>query len=375
MKRSKATSARRLTAWIKQGAVVACTLADQQQKLTEHFLELVKTKQSTVVVSQSWSEIHKVNEQVRLGLKTQKLIGEAETTVTALERLDLTDAQKRDKRFYQPDSVLVFNRPVVGFKSRRRGKLHGITDKHLLIEADNRIRPVPFKFLDWIHGLPAKRTSLVQRRPAATQGQQPKPGRTQAGQRRTGHGERNSSRRTHRVEGWPGAGKKLPPVCAWLRGHVLRRAREDGGLRFVFGFGGRRGHERTTMVCHDFARSARRQNLHGGQNPASPERHPCGNRPLALDMTREFRPQAGDDLGARCDLRSQHSTFATQISRTASRNTAPAGRTDNRSPSKQIESVKPAEAVKQAIQKSQTVRRRIEIPPRQTNQPSRSMRI
>ena len=103
-------------------AIVSCTLADQQQKLTEHFLELFKNQQSTVVVSQSWSEIHKVNEQVRLGLKAQKLIGEAETTVTALERQDLTDAQKRDKRFYQPDSVLVFNRPTGRFQIRQRGK-------------------------------------------------------------------------------------------------------------------------------------------------------------------------------------------------------------------------------------------------------------
>ena len=49
----------------KHGAIVSCTLADQQQKLTEHFLELVRDKHETVVVSQSWSEIHKVNEQVR----------------------------------------------------------------------------------------------------------------------------------------------------------------------------------------------------------------------------------------------------------------------------------------------------------------------
>ena len=111
-------------------AIVSCTLADQQQKLTEHFLELFKNQQSTVVVSQSWNEIHKVNEQVRLGLKAQKLIGETETTVTALERQDLTDAQKRDKRFYQPDSVLVFNRPTAGFKSGSTGKLRSITDKH-----------------------------------------------------------------------------------------------------------------------------------------------------------------------------------------------------------------------------------------------------
>jgi len=143
-----------------QGAIIACTLANQQEKLMEHFLELFKNQQSTVVVSQSWNEIHRLNDTIRLGLKAQKLIGEVETTVTALERQDLTDAQKRDKRFYQPDSVLVFSRPTAGFKSGSAGTLRGITDKHLLIEADNRIRPVPFKELDKITVCQPKELSL-----------------------------------------------------------------------------------------------------------------------------------------------------------------------------------------------------------------------
>ena len=134
----------------KHDAIISCTLADQQQKLTKHFLEHFKNQQSTVIVSQSWNEIRKVNERVREGLKAQKLIGEIETKVTALERMDLTDAQKRDKRFYHADAVLVFNRPVVGFKQNSFGKLRGVTDKHLLVESDNCIRPVPFKHLDKI---------------------------------------------------------------------------------------------------------------------------------------------------------------------------------------------------------------------------------
>jgi hypothetical protein len=43
--------------------------------------------------------------------------GEAETMVTALQPVDLTDAQKRDARSYSPDTVLVFNRDVAGFKA------------------------------------------------------------------------------------------------------------------------------------------------------------------------------------------------------------------------------------------------------------------
>jgi hypothetical protein len=54
----------------------------------------------------------------------------------------------------------VFNRPTAGFKSGSAGKLRGITDKHLLIEADNRIRPVPFKELDKITVCQPKELSL-----------------------------------------------------------------------------------------------------------------------------------------------------------------------------------------------------------------------
>jgi hypothetical protein len=99
----------------KQDAIVSCTLANQQQKLIERFLQLVKANHSTVAVSQNWSEIHKVNEQVRDRLKAHGLVGQEETAVTALERLDLMDAQKRDARSYTPDSVVVINGSVSGY--------------------------------------------------------------------------------------------------------------------------------------------------------------------------------------------------------------------------------------------------------------------
>jgi len=40
------------------------------------------------------------------------LLGAADSEVQALERIDLTNAQKRDERFYPPDAVIVFNQKV-----------------------------------------------------------------------------------------------------------------------------------------------------------------------------------------------------------------------------------------------------------------------
>ena len=360
----------------KQGAVVACTLADQQQKLTEHFLELVKTKQSTVVVSQSWSEIHKVNEQVRLGLKAQKLISAAETTVTAQERLDLTDAQKRDKRFYKPDSVLVFNRPVVGFKLGGAGRLHGITDKHLLIEADNRIRPVPFKFLDRITVCQPKELALstgdrLQLKANAQSQNGDKfangelvtvkeihpDGRIALKDGRVLAKNYRQFVRGYAVTSYAAQGKTVDYVL--FSDSAVATATSEQQW-YVTISRGRHGIKIFTADKIQLRQNVTRSN----------------NRPLALDMTRESSVHRlatiwGRDVTYVLNIQhSQRKSAERQAEILRQR------ATDGQSQSEQqIESVKPAETVGQAIQKDQTVRRRMEIPPRQTNQPSRSMRI
>ncbi len=134
----------------RNNAIVGCTLADQQEKLAAQYLELVRRNHSTVIVSQSWTEVHKVNDRVREGLKAQGFIGQQEKSVVALERLDLTEAQKRDARSYAENTVVVFNCPVSGYRPNEAGRFLAVTDKNLLVEANGRIRPVPFQYLDRI---------------------------------------------------------------------------------------------------------------------------------------------------------------------------------------------------------------------------------
>ena len=49
---------------------------------------------------------------MRDALKAKGLIGANETTIQALDKLDLTNAQKRDERFYPSEAVVVFNQKV-----------------------------------------------------------------------------------------------------------------------------------------------------------------------------------------------------------------------------------------------------------------------
>jgi conjugative relaxase-like TrwC/TraI family protein len=360
----------------KHGAIVSCTLADQQQKLTDHFLEHFKNQQSTVVVSQSWSEIHKVNEQVRFGLKTQKLIGEAETTVTALERQDLTDAQKRDKRFYQPESILVFNRPTAGFKSGSTGKLCGITDRHLLIEADHRIRPVPFKELDKITVCQPKELSLSTgdrlQLKANTQSQDG---------RRLANGELVTVKKIH-ADGRIALndGRVLPKnYRQFVRGYAVTSYAAQGKTVDYVLFSDSavkaatneqqwyvtisRGRKGVKVFTAD--KIQLRQNITHS-----------GHRPLALDMagnstTHKLAKIWGRDVAYVLNVQQAQCKF-TERRDEAIRQDEAVGQSQAAKPA---ESIKPTDSVMQEIPKPQIVRRRVEIPQQQSNQKSKGMRV
>ncbi|HEY3762715.1 MAG TPA: MobF family relaxase [Verrucomicrobiae bacterium] len=131
------------------GAIVECrTIDEQRERLVADYLTLAERKKSTVIVSQTWGEIGEINERIRIGLRRSGLIDKADVPVTALARLDLTDAQKRDARFYPDGAVIVFNRETKDFAKGECGKLLKATPTHLLVEAGNRIQRIPFKLLN-----------------------------------------------------------------------------------------------------------------------------------------------------------------------------------------------------------------------------------
>jgi len=55
----------------RQGAIIVCSAQDQEQQLAQRYLAITEHHQSVVVVSQTWSEIHRVNEHVRTALKAR----------------------------------------------------------------------------------------------------------------------------------------------------------------------------------------------------------------------------------------------------------------------------------------------------------------
>jgi ATP-dependent exoDNAse (exonuclease V) alpha subunit len=134
----------------KIGAVVSCGLGEQVDKLADEYLRLAEQNASAVVISQTWAEVHRVNWRVRDALKAKGLLGAKDTTVQVFDRLDLTNAQKRDERFYPQDAVIVFNQKVREAELGAKGKLGGILKSSVLVEVDGRFVTVSNKVLDRI---------------------------------------------------------------------------------------------------------------------------------------------------------------------------------------------------------------------------------
>jgi len=134
----------------KMGAIVSCGLGGQAAELAGEYLRLAQQKASAVVVSQTWAEVHRVNSRVRDALKANGLLGASDSTIQVLDRLDLTNAQKRDERFYPQDAVVLFNQKVRQAEPGTKGKLAGVLKSSVLVEAGGRFVSVSNKMLDRI---------------------------------------------------------------------------------------------------------------------------------------------------------------------------------------------------------------------------------
>jgi ATP-dependent exoDNAse (exonuclease V) alpha subunit len=132
----------------KMGAVVSCGLGEQANKLVDEYVRLAEEKASVVVVSQTWAEVHRINSKVRDALKEKGLLGANDVSVEALDKLDLTNAQKRDQRFYPKNAVIVFNQKVRQAEQGKHGKLAGIVKAGILVEIDGKSVIVANKVLD-----------------------------------------------------------------------------------------------------------------------------------------------------------------------------------------------------------------------------------
>jgi hypothetical protein len=98
---------------------------------------------------------------VRDALKGKGLLGAADSAVQALERIDLTNAQKRDERFYPTDAIIVFNQKVRDVEPGAEGKLVGILKSSVLVEVSGKFVTVSNRLLDRLTVCQARELSVA----------------------------------------------------------------------------------------------------------------------------------------------------------------------------------------------------------------------
>ena len=194
----------------KMGAVVSCGPADQADKLADEYLGLAEKNLSAVVVSQTWAEVHRVNEQVRDKLKSKGLLGANDVTVQILEKIDLTNAQKRDERFYPPDAVIVFNQKVRRGRSGCEREIRRHREDGLAGGSGRAVCNGLRQDARQNHCLPSAGNQGGRKRPVAFEGQSQAGIRWPRDQWRTGHGQIRRHGWENQAGRWPGAGCQLP---------------------------------------------------------------------------------------------------------------------------------------------------------------------
>jgi hypothetical protein len=132
----------------KLGAVKECGVGEQRERLTGAYVSIAAQGESAIVVSQTSAEVGEINEAVRERLRERGVLNGAETSVIALEQIDLTAAQKADARHYPAESCIVFNREFRGCARGAKGSLVGVTPSGIAVEVNGKIERVPRKFID-----------------------------------------------------------------------------------------------------------------------------------------------------------------------------------------------------------------------------------
>ncbi|MEP6668764.1 MAG: MobF family relaxase [Chthoniobacter sp.] len=124
------------------GAITECAFGEQSARLVDAYLQHASTGESALVVSQTRAEVREVNEAIRARLRTNGALVGAEHTVTALEPVDLTAAQKADPRFYPSGSVAVLNRGQAAQSNGQPGIIVAVTAVGVVIEVAGKLRTI-----------------------------------------------------------------------------------------------------------------------------------------------------------------------------------------------------------------------------------------
>ena len=93
--------------------------ADRLEAIAEKQIEAIEAQKTSLIIAPTHGECRAIAGAVRQVMKDKNLLSGPEHSVSRLERLNLTDSQKRDLVTYEPGQIVEFHRIAKG--AVRRG--------------------------------------------------------------------------------------------------------------------------------------------------------------------------------------------------------------------------------------------------------------
>jgi len=103
------------------------------ERLVKDYVDAVKQGKSTLVISPTHQHGDSVTEAIREKLRSEKLIGKHDTTITRLVNLNLTEAEKSDWRSIREGQTIQFNQNGPDFKRGSMWTVAKSSEKEVLI--------------------------------------------------------------------------------------------------------------------------------------------------------------------------------------------------------------------------------------------------
>jgi conjugative relaxase-like TrwC/TraI family protein len=133
----------------KLGCVQELPDEPRRAALAVEYLTAIARDERPLVVAQTWSEVHAANDAIRAALRSAGKL-DVGTILTTYQPLDRTEAQKRDRRFYEPGQSAVFLKRYGRFAKGDICAIAGANERGVVIVKDGRSSTVGYRYADRI---------------------------------------------------------------------------------------------------------------------------------------------------------------------------------------------------------------------------------
>jgi conjugative relaxase-like TrwC/TraI family protein len=131
----------------KIGAIRELPGAERRVALAREYLAAIDRDEQTLVVAQTWAEVHAVNDAIRSALREVGKLGTG-TILTTYQPVDRSAAQRRDARFFEAGHAAFFFRGYGRFKKGERCEIVGANERGLILVKNGRRSTVNYRYAD-----------------------------------------------------------------------------------------------------------------------------------------------------------------------------------------------------------------------------------